>query len=98
MIAAQQPELHGRLRRIAEGSNQIKSLWVFDGNGRALVNSLSFPADDTTFADRDYFAGHVDKDIGTYVGRVLRPRPPYGGAPFFGISMRRESTTAVSQG
>jgi two-component system NtrC family sensor kinase len=90
-IIAQQAELHGRLRRIAEGSAQIKSLWIFDRNGRALVNSLSYPADSTNFADRDYFAAHVEKDIGTYVGKVLRPRPPYGGAPFFGVSRRRLS-------
>ena len=90
-IAVQEAELHGRLRRIAEGSSQIKSLWVFDARGRALVNSLSYPSDNTIFADRDYFAAHVEKDIGTYIGRVLRPRPPYGGAPFFGVSRRRDS-------
>src|SRR4051812_40791683 len=90
-IAAQQADLHGRLRRIAEGASQIKSLWVFDRNGRALVNSLSYPADATIFSDRDYFAAHVEKDIGTYVGKVLRPRAPYGGAPFFGVSRRRLS-------
>jgi two-component system NtrC family sensor kinase len=90
-IIAQQAELHGRLRRIAEGSAQIKSLWIFDRNGRALVNSLSYPADATNFSDRDYFAAHVEKDIGTFVGKVLRPRPPYGGAPFFGVSRRRLS-------
>ena len=90
-IIAREAELHGRLRRIAEGSAQIKSLWIFDRSGRALVNSLSYPADATNFADRDYFAAHVEKDIGTYVGKVLRPRPPYGGAPFFGVSRRRLS-------
>ncbi len=97
-IAAQQAELHGRLRRIAEGSAQIKSLWVFDRNGRALVNSLSYPADATIFSDRDYFAAHVEKDIGTYVGKVLRPRPPYGGAPFFGVSHRRLSDDSAFVG
>ena len=90
-IIAREAELHGRLRRIAEGSAQIKSLWIFDRSGRALVNSLSYPADATNFSDRDYFAAHVEKDIGTYVGKVLRPRPPYGGAPFFGVSRRRLS-------
>jgi two-component system NtrC family sensor kinase len=97
-IAEQQAGLHARLRRIAEGSNQIKSLWIFDAHGRALVNSLSYPADNTNFADRDYFAAHVEKDIGTYVGRVLRPRPPYGGAPFFGVSRRRTSQDGTFAG
>src|ERR1043166_4557085 len=69
-IVEQQAELHGRLRRIAEGASQIKSLWVFDRDGRAMVNSLSYPVDATNFSDRDYFAAHVEKDIGTYeIGR-----------------------------
>ena len=73
-IATQETELHGRLRRIAEGSAQIKSLWVFGADGKAIVNSLSYPVDGTDFSDRDYFASHVQKEIGTYVdacfGRV----------------------------
>jgi two-component system NtrC family sensor kinase len=93
-ITAQQAELHARLRRIAEGSAEIKSLWIFDRDGRALVNSLSYPVDSTVFSDRDYFNVHGERDRGTYVGRVLRPRPPYGGAPFFGVSRRRISDEA----
>src|SRR4029079_10203537 len=97
-LIAREAELHGRLTRIAGGSAQIKSLWIFDRSGRALVNSLSYPADATDFSDRDYFAAHVEKDIGTYVGKVLRPRPPYGGAPFFGVSRRRLSADGTFVG
>ena len=36
------------------------SLWVFDPNGRALVNSLAYPQPDgLNFSDRDYFRAHV---------------------------------------
>ena len=59
--------------------------------GHAIVNSLDYPAPPIDFSDRDYFKSHVERDIGTYVGRVLRPRAPYGGAPFFGVSHRRTS-------
>ncbi len=88
-VKGQDIELHRRLERMAEESTEIKSLWIFDRNGRALVNSLAYPAIDIDFSDRDYFKAHVAKDIGHYVGSVLHPRPPYGGAPFFGVSRRR---------
>src|ERR1044072_5447347 len=90
-IAANAERLHHRLKRLAEESSQIKSLWIFDASGHSLVNSLEYPAPYQQFADRDYFKAHVARDIGTYVGQVLRPRPPYGGAPFFGVSQRRVS-------
>jgi two-component system NtrC family sensor kinase len=90
-IAANEENLHHRLKRLADSSDQIKSVWIFDRTGRALVNSLAYPAPSIDFSDRDYFKAHVDRDIGAYVGEVLRPRPPYGGAPFFGVSRRRSS-------
>jgi len=83
--------LHGRLKKLADESSQIKSLWIFDRLGHALVNSLDYPAPAIDFSDRDYFGAHAARDVGTYVGEVLRPRPPYGGAPFFGVSRRRTS-------
>ena len=90
-IAQNAERLHNRLEKIADESSQIKSLWIFDRSGRAIVNSLDYPAPPIDFSDRDYFKAHVDRDIGTYVGDVLVPRPPYGGAPFFGVSRRRSS-------
>jgi two-component system NtrC family sensor kinase len=90
-IAANEENLHNRFKRLADSSNQIKSVWIFDRYGRALVNSLTYPAPTIDFSDRDYFKAHIDRDIGVYVGEVLRPRPPYGGAPFFGVSRRRSS-------
>jgi two-component system NtrC family sensor kinase len=90
-IAANEENLHLRFKRLADNSDQIKSVWIFDRNGHALVNSLAYPAPTIDFSDRDYFKAHIDRDIGIYVGEVLRPRPPYGGAPFFGVSRRRSS-------
>ena len=31
----------------------------------------------------------MEHDVGVFVGRTLQPRPPFGGAPFFSVSMRR---------
>jgi two-component system NtrC family sensor kinase len=90
-IAENAERLHVRLKRLADESSQIKSLWIFDRSGHALVNSLEYPSPPIDFSDRDYFKAHVARDIGSFVGQVLRPRPPYGGAPFFGISHRRVS-------
>jgi two-component system NtrC family sensor kinase len=90
-IAANEENLHNRFKRLADSSDQIKSVWIFDKHGHALVNSLAYPVPTIDFSDRDYYKAHVDRDIGVYVGEVLRPRPPYGGAPFFGVSRRRSS-------
>jgi two-component system NtrC family sensor kinase len=90
-IAANEENLHLRFKRLSDSSDQIKSVWIFDRNGHALVNSLAYPAPTIDFSDRDYFKAHIDRDVGVYVGEVLRPRPPYGGAPFFGVSRRRSS-------
>lgn len=90
-IAENAEKLYHRLKKLADKSSQIKSLWIFDRSGHAIVNSLEFPAPPIDFSDRDYFKAHVERDIGTYVGGVLVPRPPYGGAPFFGVSHRRTS-------
>ncbi len=90
-ITANEESLHRRFERLADSSEQIKSLWIFDKHGHALVNSLTYPAPTIDFSDRDYFRAHLDRNIGVYIGEVLRPRPPYGGAPFFGVSRRRSS-------
>src|SRR6195952_5551796 len=90
-ITANEENLHRRFERLADSSEQIKSVWIFSKKGRGLVNSLAYPASTIDFSDRDYFKAHADRDIRVYVGEVLRPRPPYGGAPFFGVSRRRSS-------
>ncbi|WP_375790061.1 ATP-binding protein [Bradyrhizobium sp. Pha-3] len=90
-IVAREKSLHERLRRVADTLPQVKSIWVFDASGHALVNSLVEPAPDIDFSDRDYFRIHADRDIGTYIGEVLTPRPPYQGARFFSVGRRRNN-------
>jgi two-component system, NtrC family, sensor kinase len=97
-IAANQEKLHDRLERMASSSPEVKSYWIFDRNGLALVNSLGYPAPSIDFSDRDYFKAHVDRDVGTFIGEVLRPRAPYGGAPFFGVSRRRIASDGIFAG
>jgi len=88
-ISANQEKLHQRLERMAASSPEVKSFWIFDRKGHALVNSLAYLAQVVDFSDCDYFKSHVDRDVVTFIGEVLRPRAPFGGAAFFGASRRR---------
>jgi signal transduction histidine kinase/CheY-like chemotaxis protein len=91
VIRAREPALHRRLKRLADSLPQLKSAWIFDADGKSLVNSLASPPLAQSFADRDYFYAHVDQTIGTFIGASLTPRQPYQGARFFGVSRRRET-------
>src|SRR5205814_128424 len=90
-ISSREQALHLRLKQLADSLPQVKSAWIFDAKGRALANSLVTPAPDIDFSDRDYFKAHVAGDVGTYIGEALKPRPPYQGAGFFGVSRRRSN-------
>ncbi|QAU44242.1 hybrid sensor histidine kinase/response regulator [Bradyrhizobium guangzhouense] len=90
-IRSREGALHKRLKQLTESLPQLKSVWIFDANGKALVNSLASPPPDQSFADRDYFYAQVDQSIGSFIGATLTPRPPYQGARFFGVSRRRSS-------
>lgn len=88
-ILANQDLLQARLKQIAAGSPQIKAFWVYGRNGHTLINSLGLHMPEADFSDRDFFKVHVERDVGTFIGEVLTPRPPYTGAPYFSVSRRR---------
>ncbi|SDH01509.1 two-component system, NtrC family, sensor kinase [Bradyrhizobium sp. Rc2d] len=90
-IRAREPALHRRLKRLTDSLPQLKSAWIFDADGKALVNSLASPPPALSFTDRDYFYSHIDQSIGTFIGMPLTPRAPYQGARFFSVSRRRDS-------
>jgi two-component system NtrC family sensor kinase len=90
-IKSREQTLHLRLKQLADSLPQMKSAWIFDAKGRALVNSLVSPPPAMDFSDRDYFKAHIDRDIGIHIGHALTPRAPYQGAAFFGVSRRRQS-------
>jgi two-component system NtrC family sensor kinase len=89
-IRAREPQLHLRLKQLVETLPQMKSAWIFDADGHALVNSLVSPAPAIDFSDRDYFQPHIPQDIGIFIGKTLIPRAPYQGQPFFSVSRRRQ--------
>jgi two-component system NtrC family sensor kinase len=88
-IISREPALHLRLKQVAGSLPQMKSAWIFDAQGHALVNSLASPPPAVDFSDRDYFKAHIDTDIGMFIGNTLTPRVPYQGAAFFSVSRRR---------
>ena len=90
-IKSREAALHSRLQRLADSLPQMKSMWIFDAKGHALVNSLVLPAPEIDFSDRNYFKAHVERDIGIFISEALKPRPPYQGAAFFGVSRRRQT-------
>jgi signal transduction histidine kinase len=90
--------LRARLTHVSDLLPQLKSLWVFDASGQALVNSLDATPSGTSFADRDYFRAHTGGDVGLYVGETLEPRPPYAGQPFFSVSRRRQTPEGAFNG
>ncbi|MBR0720033.1 ATP-binding protein [Bradyrhizobium manausense] len=91
VIRSREGALHKRLKQLTDALPQLKSAWIFDANGKSLVNSLASPPPELSFADRDYFYAHVDQSIGTFIGASLTPRQPYQGAHFFGVSRRRST-------
>lgn len=68
IIRSREPGLHRRLKQLSDSLPQLKSAWIFDADGKSLVNSLASPPPAQSFADRDYFAAHVDQTIGSYIG------------------------------
>jgi signal transduction histidine kinase/CheY-like chemotaxis protein len=89
-LRAQAQQMAGRLKQLTDALPQLKSVWIFDKTGHALVNSLNLALPNLDFSDRDYYSAHVAKNVGTFIGQSLLPRPPYQGAPFFGVSRRRD--------
>jgi two-component system NtrC family sensor kinase len=82
--------LHVLFKRIVEDLEQVQSVLVLDGSGRAMVGSGAFPVDRAVdFADRDYFVALRDGNQPFYVTRLQRSR--MNGEVFFGLARRRSS-------
>lgn len=88
-IRAIEPSLHERLQRITSRLPQLQSVWIVGKDAHAVVSSrASPPPHGTALSDRDFWQAQVDRDRGTYIGRVLAPRL-LAGSNFFSMSRRR---------
>jgi two-component system NtrC family sensor kinase len=96
-IAYRKQELHQRLAKIGGSIREAQAIWIFDRGGRPLVTGAIYPAPTAEYTDRDYFAAHVEKDVGIYVGNLLLPRL-VPTSPFFSVSRRLKSADGSFQG
>ena len=87
-IKTQEQSLHLRLKELDTTRNTIDAIALVDKEGQALVSSSIYPVRDIAVPDRDYFKAQLEKDAGTFVGEVVKPRVR-PTAILFGISRRR---------
>src|SRR5579862_4317598 len=86
-LAGREQYFHSLFQKRIRTVSEIQSIWLFDTEGYALVNSSAFPAPrDRNFAKEDYFRAHVNKDIGTYYGEIHKSFS--GNPPYFTMSRR----------
>lgn len=87
-IKKSQQTLHDKLSKLEKSVVAIDGILIIDKNGRALVSSAVNPVPaSAAVSDRDYFRAQVERDGGTYVGAILKPR--VRSDAFFGVSRRR---------
>ena len=89
-------QLHGRLQQLISAIPDIRSVWLFDIEGKPVATSLLFPAPNLNNSDRDYFVAQRDPNQGLYIGQILIPR--VGSEPFFSVSKKRVDSTGEPVG
>jgi signal transduction histidine kinase/CheY-like chemotaxis protein len=85
-IRNNEPQLYLQLQKLDTAVPVIQSIWIYGSDGHALVTSSVHPPPSTSFTDRDFFAAHVDSNIGTYYGQIYTST--FNGQPFFTVSRR----------
>src|SRR3954453_8985739 len=91
-----QAELHERLQQLIAFVPDIRSVLLFDREGKPIATSLLFPAPDLNNSDRDYFVAQRNPKQGLYIGQILIPR--VGSEPFFSVSKKRLDSTGEPVG
>ena len=80
--------MHLKLRQLEKAVAAVDAVLIVDKTGHPLVSSSIYPMrGEVNVSDRDYFQAQAERDAGTYVGEVLKPR--IRPAPIFGVSRRR---------
>ena len=86
-LAGREKYFHDLFQKRIRTVSEIQSIWLFDTQGYATVNSSAFPAPrDRNFAKEDYFHAHVANDIGVYFGEIHTSFS--GNDPYFTLSRR----------
>jgi len=95
-IRLYQAQLSERLRTMVSATQDVRSIWLFDRDGKPLVTSSMYPAPDLNNSERDYFVAQREGDAGTYVGTILKPK--VGSEIFFSVSQRRYDSSGEFSG
>lgn len=87
-LAARQDRLHGQLRGLTVGLEQLQSVWLWGADGAPLLsNRFARPPEGLNVSDRDYFVwakAHADDEW--FVSRPMLSRST--GEPFIDFSKR----------
>ena len=87
-IRASEQTLHLKLSKLEKSLVAVDGILIVDRAGHTLVSSAIYPIPASVgVSDRDYYLAQVERNAGTYVGAVLRPRVRQDA--FFGVSRRR---------
>jgi two-component system, NtrC family, sensor kinase len=87
-IAADEADLHLRLRQIQAALPEVQSLWIFGPDGYPQVITREYPAPKSEyFGDQDYFTVPRDGPPGIYIGGIHQSVS--GGQPYFTFDRAR---------
>ncbi len=87
-IKASEQKLHLQLSKLEKALSAVDGIVVADKDGHTLVSSAIYPVRaDRGVADRNYFIVQKERDAGTLISAILKPR--VRTEPFFAVSRRR---------
>jgi two-component system, NtrC family, sensor kinase len=87
-IKASEQKLHLQLSKLEKALSAVDGILVANKDGNTLVSSAIYPVPaDRGIADRNYFIVQKERDAGTFIGPILKPR--VRTEPFFAVSRRR---------
>ena len=91
--------LHARLLKLVNELPQLQGIAILDRDGRPLVSANVVPVPrNLSLADRDYFQAQHQRDAGTYVSAIHKPRMPGINTYFFAVSQRRPTVGGAFNG
>ena len=84
------------LKRLAESSDQVGSIFVVDRDGLNRFTTRTFPSPPVHFYDRDYYHEQRNSDRGLYIGQAYVGK--ISDQQIFNFSIRRSSDGGVFDG
>lgn len=97
MLRADEPRLHGAMKRMAEGIPQLQGIFVIDGSGHMVASDRVYPAPRSIdFSDRPHFRSHRSGGPPVIITEVLTSRST--GESFFDMNVARRRADGTFAG